>query len=153
MLRGGGAGPSKRLPRPGSEPHPVAPGLSYSIRVWLKDRANEPEQHSRGRSLRKLAARLGLGLGAAGIAVVALLFVFGGEILNGFVKGKVERAFAKAHSGSTLRLGHLRYSVEANSLAAQSVTLNATNLTFKAGQTSLTGVRWGRLLWGKDGSG
>ena len=118
-------------------------------RVWVKDRVNKPEPNSRGRSRRRLAARLGLWLGATGIAVVALIFGFGGQILNGVVKGKVEQAFAKAHPGSALRLGHLRYLVGDNILSAQSVALNSTHLTFKTGQISLTGVRWVRLLWGR----
>src|SRR5579862_6812143 len=127
--------------------HPKEAVKSMGISVWLKDRANKPEQHRRGRSLRKLAARLGLCLGTVGIAVVLLVFVFGGEILNGFVKGKVERAFAKTYPGSALQFGHMRCSVGANLLSVQSVTLTTTNLTFKAGQISLAGVRWGRLLW------
>ena len=76
------------------------------------------------------------------------ILVFGGAILNGYGKGKVERAFAEAHPGYALRIGELDYSVGANRLVAQSVTLSATNTTLKAGRISLTGVRWARLLWG-----
>jgi hypothetical protein len=120
-----------------------------NIRVWRKHRAKRPAQKSRGRGLPNLSARVGLCLGAVGLAVVALIVVFGGEVLNGVVKGKIERAFARAHPGSALRLGHLRYSVGANVLVAESASLSATNLTCTASQISLTGVRWGRLLWGR----
>ena len=75
--------------------------------------------------------------------------MFGGAILNGYGKGKIERAFAQAHPGYTLRIGELDYSVGADRLVAQSVTLSATNTTLKADRISLTGVRWAQLLWGK----
>ena len=91
---------------------------------------------------------MGLCLGAVVLAVAVLILMFGGAILNGYGKGKVERAFAKAHPGCALRIGELDYSVGANRLVAQSVTLSATNTTLKVGRISLTGVRWARLLWG-----
>ena len=47
-----------------------------------------------------------------------------------------------------MRIGELDYSVSANRLVAQSVTLSGTNSTLKTGRISLTGVRWRRLLWG-----
>ena len=92
---------------------------------------------------------MGLCLGALVLAITVLIFMFGGAILNGYGKGKIERAFAQAHPGYALRIGELDYSVAADRLVAQSVTLSATNTTLKVGRISLTGVRWGRLLWGK----
>ena len=92
---------------------------------------------------------MGLCLGALVLAIAGFIFVFGGAILNGYGKGKVERAFAKAHPGCALRIGELDYSVGADCLVAQSVTLSATNATLKAGRISLTGVHWTQLLWGK----
>jgi hypothetical protein len=74
--------------------------------------------------------------------------MFGGMLLNGYGKQKIERAFAKAHPGCALRIGELDYSVGADRLVAQSVTLSATNMTFKVGRISLTGARWARLLRG-----
>ena len=100
-------------------------------------------------SLRRLSAYAGAFLGALVLAIAVLIFLFGDAILNGYGKAKVERAFAEAHPGCALRIGELDYSVVANRLLAQSVTLSATNMTLKAGRTSLTGVRWARLLWGK----
>jgi hypothetical protein len=75
--------------------------------------------------------------------------MFGGAILNGYGKGKIERAFAKAHPGCALRIGKLDYSVGADLLVAHSVTLSAPNAMLKAGRISLTGVHWAQLLWGK----
>ena len=92
---------------------------------------------------------MGLCLGAVALAVALLILMFGGAILNGYGKGKIERAFAQAHPGYTLRIGELDYSVGADRLVAQSVTLSATNTTLKADRISLTGVRWAQLLWGK----
>jgi hypothetical protein len=74
--------------------------------------------------------------------------MFGGAILNGYGKGRIERAFAKAHPGCALRIGTLHYEVSADRLVAQSGTLITTNTTLKTGRISLTGVRWARLLWG-----
>ncbi|MGD0351079.1 MAG: hypothetical protein ABSB84_12320 [Verrucomicrobiota bacterium] len=105
-------------------------------------------KHSRKLSLRRLSVYVGASLGAVVLAVAVLIFVFGGAILNRYGKGKVERAFAEAHPGSVLRIGELDYAVGANRLVAQSVTLSVTNTTLKVGRTSLTGVRWARLLWG-----
>jgi hypothetical protein len=79
---------------------------------------------------------------------VLFTLLFGGAILNHFGKARIERAFDRAHPGFVLRIGSLDYSVFANRLIAQSVTLSATNSSFKAGRVSLTGVRWARLLRG-----
>jgi len=91
---------------------------------------------------------VGASLGAL-VVVAVLIFMFGGAIFNRYGKGKIERAFAKAHPGYALRIGELDYSVGADCLVAQSVTLGATNATLKAGRISLTGVHWTQLLWGK----
>jgi hypothetical protein len=99
-------------------------------------------------SLRRLLARIGLCLGAAVIAVAVFILMFGGMILNGYGKAKVERAFAKAHPGCALHIGKLDYSLGADRLVAQAITLSAPNTTLKVGQISLTGGRWARLLWG-----
>ena len=99
-------------------------------------------------SARRLAAYVGLSLGTIVLTVAGLILVFGSAILNGYVKAKVERAFTEAHPGCALRIGELHYAVGANRLVAQSVTLSATNTTLQVGRTSLTGVRWTRLLWG-----
>jgi hypothetical protein len=105
-------------------------------------------KHGRKPSLRRLSACIGLSLGALVLTVAVLIFLFSGAILNRYVKGKAERAFAEAHPGCALRIGELDYAVGANCLVAQSITLSATNTTLKIGRTSLTGVRWARLLWG-----
>jgi hypothetical protein len=75
-----------------------------------------------------------------------LFFVFGGAILNGYGKRKAERTFAGAYPGSELQIGALDYSLAANRLVAQSVTLIATNTTLKVGRISLMGVPWYRLF-------
>jgi hypothetical protein len=105
-------------------------------------------KHSPKLSLRRLSAYVGASLGALVLAVAVLILVFGDAILNGYGKGKAERAFAEAHPGYALRIGKLDWAVGANRLVAQSVTLIATNTTLKTGRISLTGVRWARLLWG-----
>ena len=63
-------------------------------------------------------------------------------------KGRQSERLPKRIQGTRLRIGKLDYSVGANRLVAQSVTLSATNTTLKVGRISLTGVRWARLLWG-----
>jgi len=103
---------------------------------------------SRKRSRRRLVAYVGASLGALVLAVAVLILLFRGAILNGYGKGKAERAFAEAHPGYALRIGKLDYAPGVNRLVAQSVTLSATNTTLKVGQISLSGVRWARLLWG-----
>jgi hypothetical protein len=77
-----------------------------------------------------------------------VIFMFGKGILNGYGKGKIERAFAKACPGYALRIGRLDYAVGLDRLVAQSVTLSATNATLKIGWLSLIGVPWTRLVWG-----
>ena len=69
---------------------------------------------STGRALRKLSAYLGLCLGVVVFAAAIIILGFGRAILNGYGKAKAERAFAKAHPGSALRIGELDYSVGAN---------------------------------------
>jgi len=120
-----------------------------SNRGLPKDRVHRRVvKNSRGLSLRRLSAYVGASLGALVLAGAVLILVFGGAILNRYGKEKAERAFAEAHPGYALRIGELDYAVGANRLVAQSVTLSATNTTLKVGRTSLTGVRWARLLWG-----
>ncbi len=115
----------------------------------LKDMVDKPAlKNDRSLSLRRWAAWGGLCLGAVVLAVAVLIFGFGGAILNGYGKGKAERAFGDAHPGSVLRIGELDYDLGANRLVAQSVTLSATNATFKVGRISLTGVSWAPVLWG-----
>jgi hypothetical protein len=103
---------------------------------------------SRRPSLRRISACVGASLGALVLIVALLILVFGGAILNSYGKRKVERAFAKAHPGSLLRIGELNYAVGANRLVAQSVSLSASNTTLKVDRISITGVRWTRLLAG-----
>ncbi|MBN2507713.1 MAG: DUF748 domain-containing protein [Verrucomicrobia bacterium] len=122
------------------------PGLSD--RSWVKDRLQRVVKHTGKVSLRRLSTCVGLSLGAMVLAVAVLLFGFGGSILNRYGKAKAERAVALAHPGYALRIGDLDYAIGANRLVAQSVTLSGTNAMLKVGRISLTGVRWGRLLWG-----
>ena len=89
---------------------------------------------------------MGIYLGTVVLIAAVFILMFGGAILNGYGKGKIERAFAKAYPGCILRIGELDYAAGANRLIAQSVTLDATNLTLKVGRISLTGVRWARVL-------
>jgi hypothetical protein len=105
-------------------------------------------KNSRRLSLRRVSAYVGFCLGAVVLAVAVFILMFGSMILNGYGKGKVERAFARAHPGCALRIGKLDYSVGADLLVAQSVTLSAPNTTLKVDRISLTGARWARLLWG-----
>jgi hypothetical protein len=97
-------------------------------------------------SLRRLSACVGASLGGLVLAAIVLFFVFGGAILNGYGKRKAERTFAGAYPGSELQIGALDYSLAANRLVAQSVTLIATNTTLKVGRISLMGVPWYRLF-------
>jgi len=111
---------------------------------------NQAVKNSKRLSLRRLSACTGASFGALVLAVAVLIFVFGGAILNGYGKRKAERSFAKAHPGCALRIGELDYSVSANRLVAQSVTLSASNTTLKVDRISLEGVHWARFLWGAD---
>jgi len=106
-------------------------------------------KNSRRLSLRRLLAYVGICLGAVVLAIAVLIFMFGGAILNGYGKRKMERAVAEGHPGYALRIGELHYAVDTNRLVAQSVTLSATNSTLKVGRVALTGVRWVQLLRGK----
>ena len=105
-------------------------------------------KHLWKRSLRRLSGYAVLCFGVALLVVAVLVLAFSGAILNGYCKEKVERAFAAAHPGYTLRSGRLAYTFGGNRLMAQSVTLGTTNSTLKTGRISLTGVRWASLLLG-----
>ncbi len=107
-----------------------------------------PVNNGRKWSLRRLAAYLAACLVAIVLAVAVFILMFGGMLLNGYGKGKLERAFAKALPGCALRIGKLAYSVGADCLVAQAVTLTAPNTTLKVDRISLTGARWTQFLWG-----
>lgn len=96
--------------------------------------------------LRRMFSCLGFCFGVIVAAAAAAIFIFGGTILNGYVKVKVERAFAEAHPGCLLRIGELGYALITNRIDARSVILNTTNFTIKAGRVSVTGVRWAQFL-------
>ncbi len=115
------------------------------IKHWLHQGAAPP---SRGRSLRKLPAWVGLPLGAIVLVFAVLIFLCGSAVLAHFGQRKAERWFAEAHPGAVLRIGGLDYSVRANCLVARSVILSTTDSSFEVGRLSLTGVHWVRLLWG-----
>jgi hypothetical protein len=113
----------------------------------LKDIVQSLSVMSGGRvSLRKLLARVGLCLGVAALAAAAIILLFGGAFLNGYGKGKIERAFAAAHPGCALRIGKLEYLAGSNCVVAHSVILSAANTTLKIDRVSLTGVPWARYL-------
>jgi hypothetical protein len=82
------------------------------------------------------------------LAVAVFILMFGGMILNGYGRGKVERAFARAHPGCVLHIGKLDYSAGAGLLVAEAVTLSAPTMTLKVDRISLTGARWARFLMG-----
>lgn len=90
----------------------------------------------------------GLCLGFCALVIAVLMFLFAGAILNGYGKGKVERAFAKAYPGSTLQIGELEYTLGTNRLVAKAVTLHATASTLRASQVSVSNAGWFRLLAG-----
>ena len=83
------------------------------------------------------------------LVVAAIVLTCGNVVLNRYVKGNAERAFDQAHAGFALKLGELDYTLRANRLAAQSVTLSSTGTIFRSGRISLTGVRWTRLFRGR----
>jgi len=98
---------------------------------------------------RRLGLYVGAGLGVAILAVALLIPWLGGALLNGYVKGKVERAFATAHPGCVLRIGALEYSFGANRLVSKSVTMKTPDSTFAVDRVALAGVRWTRLMLGR----
>lgn len=121
-----------------------------SNRGWPKHKVHKRAvKHGRRLSLWRLSAYVAASLAALVLAVAVLILMFGGALLNGHGKEQAERAFAETHPGYSLRIGELDYAVGANRLVAQSVTLSATNTTLKVGRISLTGVRWGQLLWSR----
>jgi hypothetical protein len=93
-------------------------------------------------------AYVGLCFGAVVLAVAVFILMFGGMILNGYGKGKLERAFARAQPGCALHIGKLDYSAGAGLLVAEAVTLRAPTMTLKVDRISLTGARWARFLMG-----
>jgi hypothetical protein len=100
------------------------------------------------RPRRRVLAYVGLGLGVVVLALAGLILVFGKAMLNGYGKGRLERAFAAAHPGCLLRIGELDYGIRADRWIARGVTFRATHATFKAARVSLTGVGWGPLWRG-----
>ena len=105
-------------------------------------------KNRRGLSSARLWVFIGLGFGAFIFAAAVFILLFGGAILNGYGKKRMERAVAEALPGCALRIGKLDYAFGPNRLTARSVALSAENSTIKVGRISLTGVRWARLLWG-----
>jgi hypothetical protein len=112
--------------------------------------SQEAATQRRRRLLRKFSPYVRLSLGAIVLAIAVLIFVFGGAVLARYGQKRAERSFAEAHPGAVLRIGKLDYSVRANRVVAQSVTLSIPDWTLKVGRVSLTGVRWVQLFLGTD---
>ena len=64
-----------------------------------------PSKNGRRSKRWRLAACVGLVAGAIMLGVTALILLGGGPLLNSYGKRKVERAFADAYPGHTLRIG------------------------------------------------
>jgi hypothetical protein len=119
------------------------------MNTFIEESAAEPTaKNTRRPTWRRLSACVGAALGVLLLAAAVLVLVFDGAIVNGYGKRKAERAFAKAHPGSVLRIGELVYSLGVNRLVAHSVSLITSNTTLKVDRISFTGVRWSELLWG-----
>ncbi len=101
---------------------------------------------ARNRSLYRTAGLIGTALGALVLAACVLAWLFGDTILNSYGRKKAERAYARAHPGSSLRIGQLDYALGANRLTAQSLTLSSTGMVLTTGPASLADVRWTKLL-------
>ena len=93
-------------------------------------------------------ARIVLCIGGIVIGLALFILIFGGAILNSYVKGRITRAVEGSYPGYSLQLGELDYSFKGNCLIAQSASLNTALMTFKVGRVSLMGVRWAQLLLG-----
>ncbi len=115
----------------------------------MKKKPSGRKRQSKKPNRWRLSGYVAVSLVAFIITVAVVILLFGGTILNGYGKSSVERAFAKAHPGSALQLGHLHYSMGANRLMAQSLTVTAPDSTLTAGRIAVTGVRWVNLLRGK----
>ena len=75
------------------------------------------------RSLKRRSARVAVCLCLTVCAVAVVSFLFRGAILNTYVRGAAERAFAKAHPGYTVHLGELHHAFAANQLRTESATI------------------------------
>jgi hypothetical protein len=102
-----------------------------------------------GKSKRLWIVQVVLFLGLLLLAVAVFVVAFRGVILNNYAKAKIERAFAAANPGSSLRIGKLEYGLGANRLFADSVSLESTNVSLAASHVTLTGVRWAQLIRGR----
>ena len=98
---------------------------------------------------RRLWRRAGLCLGAAILAVAALILCFAGAFLNGYGKRRLERAYAADHPGCVLRIGALTYALGANRLVAETIRLNSPGSELGVDRVELAGVRWARLFLGR----
>lgn len=98
---------------------------------------------------RRLWLRAGLCLGAAILAVAALILCFAGALLNGYGKRRLERAYAADHPGYVLRIGALAYALGANRLVAETIRLNSPGSELAVDRVELAGVRWARLFLGR----
>jgi hypothetical protein len=102
----------------------------------------------RGRTLWKVSAYAVGSLLVLTLAVALFLTAFGGSILNGYGKSKIERTFAESRPGQTLRIGQLQYTLRGNRLVAQAVRIRTANSTLTVDRISLSGARWLQLFWG-----
>jgi hypothetical protein len=86
----------------------------------------------------------GLCLGVLVPAATVLAFAFGGAILDGYGKGKAERAFAAAHPG--LHCKSANWSTRRGHRLTPIITLEATNLTLEVGRVRFRALRGWRFF-------
>jgi hypothetical protein len=103
---------------------------------------------NRVRTLWKASAYAVGSLLALILAVALCLTVFGGAILNGYGKSRIERTFAESRPGHTLEIGQLQYAIRGNRLIAQAISIRSTRSTLTVERIALSGARWLQLVWG-----
>jgi hypothetical protein len=86
--------------------------------------------------------KFAIGLALLGLTCLAIIHFFGGKILNGPIRTRVEKGYAKTHPGKSLQLGRLSYSFSQNRLHIQSVRLRSVDREILLGPSSFKGVHW-----------
>jgi hypothetical protein len=85
------------------------------------------------------------------IIVFVLIFIFFPDpFINGFLKGRITKAFTTAYPTDSLYLGDMHYNVWKNRLECDSITLKTSDFTCRAATFSLSGIGLIKILRQSD---
>lgn len=112
--------------------------------------APQCETRVRGKFVQRFAVRLALTVLLAALLGAVATLLSEDWILNRFARPRIEREFAAAHPGLSLKLAELHYHYRGNQMVCRDAAIKnlQSGVSCRFGEVTAKGVEWKRLLLG-----